>query len=51
VTLHTPRADTTERVARLLAFTEVEDVTIEEPPVEEIISLVFENSEELHLTG
>jgi len=46
-TLYTPRGETAERAARLLTHLEVEDLTIEEPPVEEIISLVFEEGKGL----
>ncbi len=45
--LHTPRRETADRAARLLAHADVEDVTIEEPPVEEIISLIFAQGETL----
>jgi ABC-2 type transport system ATP-binding protein len=39
--LHVPRATATESAARLLAQVKVEDVTFEEPPVEDIIREVF----------
>jgi ABC-2 type transport system ATP-binding protein len=39
--LHVPRAQATESAARLLAQMKVEDVTFEEPPVEDIIREVF----------
>ena len=38
---HVPRAQATESVARLLAQFKVDDVTFEEPPVEDIIREVF----------
>ena len=41
VTLRVPRAETTAVAARLLAALPVEDVAIEDPPVEEIIRAVF----------
>jgi ABC-2 type transport system ATP-binding protein len=39
--LHVPRAQATESAARLLAQLKVDDVTFEEPPVEDIIREVF----------
>jgi ABC-2 type transport system ATP-binding protein len=39
--LHVPRAQATESAARLLAQLPVEDVTFEDPPVEDIIREVF----------
>ena len=39
--LHVPRATATESAARLLSQVKVEDVTFEEPPVEDIIREVF----------
>ncbi|MCL5997774.1 MAG: ATP-binding cassette domain-containing protein [Chloroflexi bacterium] len=39
--LHVPRAQATESAARLLSQVKVEDVTFEEPPVEDIIREVF----------
>ncbi len=39
--LHVPRASATESAARLLAQLKVEDVTFEDPPVEDIIREVF----------
>ncbi len=39
--LHVPRAQATESAARLLARLKVDDVTFEEPPVEDIIRDVF----------
>ncbi|MFB9236811.1 ATP-binding cassette domain-containing protein [Plantactinospora siamensis] len=41
VTLQVPRADTAAVAARLLADLPVEDVAIEDPPVEQIIQAVF----------
>ena len=41
-TLRVPRGRTSEYAARLLAAFQVDDVTIEEPPVEDIISQVFQ---------
>ena len=41
VTLRVPRAETTAVAARLLANLPIEDVAIEDPPVEEIIRAVF----------
>ena len=39
--LHVPRSQATESAARLLSQVKVEDVTFEEPPVEDIIREVF----------
>ena len=39
--LHVPRASATEAAARLLTQMQVDDVTFEEPPVEDIIREVF----------
>lgn len=41
-TLRVPRGRTSEYAGRLLAAFQVDDVTIEEPPVEDIISQVFQ---------
>ncbi|MFF5176224.1 ATP-binding cassette domain-containing protein [Micromonospora sp. NPDC000089] len=41
VTLEVPRAETTAVAARLLTTLDVDDVAIEDPPVEEIIRAVF----------
>src|SRR2546421_9492406 len=41
ITLRVPKADTSRVAARLLADHEVLDLTIEEPPIEDVIELVF----------
>jgi ABC-2 type transport system ATP-binding protein len=41
VTLRVPKAETSRVAARLLAEQEVLDLTIEEPPIEDVIELVF----------
>ncbi len=41
-TIHTPREETAHRAAQILALAEVEDITIEDPPIEEIINTVFQ---------
>ncbi len=41
VVLHVPREETAERAARLLSQAEVEDVSIEDPPIEKIIADIF----------
>jgi ABC-2 type transport system ATP-binding protein len=41
VTLRVPKADTPRVTARLLAEQEVADLTVEDPPIEDVIELVF----------
>jgi ABC-2 type transport system ATP-binding protein len=41
VTLRVPKADTSRVAARLLADLDVLDLTIEEPPIEDVIETVF----------
>jgi ABC-2 type transport system ATP-binding protein len=41
VTLRVPKAETSVVAARLLAEQAVRDLTIEEPPIEDVIELVF----------
>jgi ABC-2 type transport system ATP-binding protein len=41
VTLRVPKADTSRVTARLLTDQQVMDLTIEEPPIEDVIELVF----------
>src|SRR5207245_351299 len=41
VTLRVPKADTSRVAARLLSEQQVLDLTIEEPPIEDVIELVF----------
>ena len=41
VTFEVPRAETSRLAARLLTDFEVSDLTIEDPPIEEIIERVF----------
>ena len=41
ITLRVPKADTSQVAARLLADQAVLDLTIEEPPIEDVIELVF----------
>src|SRR5438067_10558695 len=41
ITLRVPKAETSRVAARLLADHEVLDLTIEEPPIEDVIELVF----------
>jgi ABC-2 type transport system ATP-binding protein len=44
VTLRVPKAETSRVAARLLSEHEVLDLTIEEPPIEDVIELVFAHS-------
>jgi ABC-2 type transport system ATP-binding protein len=44
VTLHVPRAETSATVARLLAEVPVIDLTVEDPPIEEVIDQIFRGS-------
>jgi ABC-2 type transport system ATP-binding protein len=41
VKLRVPKADTARVTARLLAEREIADLTVEEPPIEDVIELVF----------
>jgi ABC-2 type transport system ATP-binding protein len=41
VTLRVPKADTARVTARLLAEQEVLDLNVEDPPIEDVIELVF----------
>jgi ABC-2 type transport system ATP-binding protein len=41
VTLQVPKAETSEATARLLAEHEVSDLTVEDPPIEDVIESVF----------
>jgi ABC-2 type transport system ATP-binding protein len=41
VKLRVPRADTARVTARLLAERDVADLTVEDPPIEDVIELVF----------
>jgi len=41
VTLRVPKADTARITARLLAEQQVLDLTVEEPPIEDVIEMVF----------
>jgi ABC-2 type transport system ATP-binding protein len=45
-TLRVPRGEATEVAARLLTSIKLDDVLIEEPPVEDIIRQVFAESKE-----
>jgi ABC-2 type transport system ATP-binding protein len=44
VTLRVPRADTPRVTARLLADHAVLDLSVEDPPIEDVIELVFAQS-------
>jgi viologen exporter family transport system ATP-binding protein len=44
ITLRVPKADTSRVAARLLSDHEVLDLTIEEPPIEDVIEMVFAQS-------
>ena len=44
--MHTPLDETTRRASQLLALAEVEDVTIEDPPIEDVIARIFEEEQE-----
>lgn len=46
VVLHTPRTEATARAGELLRLADVEDVTIEDPPIEEVIARVFQEDDE-----
>ena len=41
VTMRVPKAQTSEVAARLLSEHQVLDLTIEDPPIEDVIELVF----------
>ena len=41
VTLRVPRTDTARVTARLLAEQDVQDLTVEDPPIEDVIEMVF----------
>ena len=41
VTLRVPKAETARVTARLLAEQEVVDLNVEDPPIEDVIELVF----------
>jgi viologen exporter family transport system ATP-binding protein len=41
ITLRVPRAETAQITARLLAEQDVADLTVEDPPIEDVIELVF----------
>jgi len=41
ISLRVPRAETSQATARLLAEHEVSDLTVEDPPIEDVIELVF----------
>jgi ABC-2 type transport system ATP-binding protein len=41
ITLQVPKAETSEATARLLAENEVHDLTVEDPPIEDVIEQVF----------
>ncbi len=41
VTLTVPRAETSKTTAQLLAEHEVHDLTVEDPPIEDVIEQVF----------
>ncbi len=45
VTLRVPRADISTAVAHLLADLPIVDLTVEDPPIEEVIDQVFQNAE------
>lgn len=45
VKLRVPRAETSATVARLLAEVPVVDLTVEDPPIEEVIDQIFQGSE------
>ena len=45
VSLRVPRADTSRVTARLLAELPILDLTVEDPPIEEVIELVFRQEE------
>jgi ABC-2 type transport system ATP-binding protein len=44
VTLRVPRAETSATVARLLSEIQVVDLTVEDPPIEEVINQIFRGS-------
>lgn len=44
-TLRLPREEVPARVAKLLSVYDIEDITVEEPPIEEVISQLFEQHE------
>jgi ABC-2 type transport system ATP-binding protein len=50
VTLRMPRESVAAHAGTLLASFEIEDIAIEEPPIEEVISKVFEDADEREAT-
>ena len=46
ITLRVPRAETAQITARLLAEQDVADLTVEDPPIEDVIELVFAQERE-----
>jgi ABC-2 type transport system ATP-binding protein len=46
VTLRVPRAETARVTARLLAEQHVADLTVEDPPIEDVIEMVFAQERE-----
>ena len=48
VTLRVPKRETSQVAARLLSEQSVVDLTIEEPPIEDVIELVFAQGRREH---
>src|SRR5690606_21239843 len=48
VILRVPKAETAQITGRLLAEVEVTDLTVEDPPIEEVIEAVFSQGDEPH---
>ena len=46
VKLRVPRAETARVTARLLAEQDVQDLTVEDPPIEDVIEIVFAQERE-----
>lgn len=46
VTLRSPRADVTKMLARILEQYQVDDISVEDPPLEEVIAKLFKDSKD-----
>jgi ABC-2 type transport system ATP-binding protein len=51
ITLRVPKAETSQVTARLLAEEQVLDLTVEDPPIEDVIELVFAQERPLEPAG
>jgi len=51
VVLRVPKADTSQRTARILSEQQVDDLTVEDPPIEDVIEKVFSQQDVSEGTG